>query len=106
MSKDQLPAYTDAAVKQALLDAGASGTIYSLVMPESEAVLAEVIDGGSAGRDAGLLGLYREAWTQKQDAMHERYFDRWIDWSAPIVKFDASQFRHRYPTAGASEGYF
>lgn len=103
---DHLPSYSQGDVKQALLAAGAAGTIYSLVMPESEAVLAEVMDGGAAGRDAGLLEHYREAWTQKQDALHEGYFERWIAWSAPVVKFDAAAFPHRYPTAGASEGIF
>ncbi|WP_369026519.1 hypothetical protein [Qipengyuania sp. RANM35] len=103
---DHLPSYSQGDVKQALLAAGASGTIYSLVMPESEAVLAEVMDGGPAGRDAGLLEHYREAWTQKQDALHEGYFERWIAWSAPVVKFEAAAFPHRYPTAGASEGIF
>ena len=103
---DHLPSYSQGDAKQALLGAGASGTIYSLVMPESEAVLAEVMDGGDAGRDAGLLEHYREAWTQKQDALHKGYFDRWIAWSSPVVKFDAASFPHRYPTAGASEGIF
>lgn len=103
---DHLPSYSQGDVKQALLAAGASGTIYSLVMPESEAVLAEVMDGGATGRDAGLLEHYREAWTQKQDALHEGYFERWIRWSAPVVKFGADAFPHRYPTAGASEGIF
>jgi len=103
---DHLSGYSQGDVKQALLAAGASGTIYSLVMPESEAVLTEVVDGGAAGRDAGFLEHYREAWTQKQDALHEGYFERWIAWSALVVKFDAAAFPHRYPTAGASEGIF
>ena len=97
----ELPAYTAADVKSALLAAGASGTIYSLVMPESEAALISVVDA----RDA-WLDRYREPWTQKQDAMHEVYFDRWLDWSAPVVRVDAAAFPFRYPTAGASEGIF
>lgn len=103
---DHLPSYSQGNVKQELLAAGASGTIYSLVMPESEAVLAAVMDGGPAGREKGLLEHYREAWTQKQDALHEGYFERWIRWSRPVVQFDAAAFPHRYPTAGASEGIF
>ena len=99
---EELPAYTDAATKAALLAAGVSGTIYSLVMPESEAALAAVIDDDRAA----FLGMYRDAWTQKQDSMHDEYFDRWIDWSAPVVSFDAAAFAYRYPTAGASEGIF
>lgn len=95
-----LPAYASADTKAALLAAGASGTIYSLVMPESEAALAAVI----ARED--FYGRYREPWTQKQDAAHEDYFDRWIGWAAPVVHFDAGRFPFRYPTAGASEGIY
>ena len=98
---EELPAYTEAATKAALLAAGCSGTIYSLVMPESEVALAAVIDDRAA-----FLDLYREAWTQKQDAMHATYFDHWISWSRPVLQLDAAAFPFRYPTAGASEGIF
>ncbi len=98
---EELPAYTEAATKAALIAAGASGTIYSLVMPESEAALAAIVDDR-----AHFLDMYRDAWTQKQDAMHHEYFDRWIDWSSPVLAGDASAFPHHYPTAGASEGIF
>ena len=120
-----LPGYASDAIKAALLDAGASGTIYSLVMPESEAALAFVVDGGDrAGmlgdadeadaalaaldeaRRARFLSRYHEPWTQKQDAMHEEYFLRWLDWAEPIVAVPAGEFPFRYPTAGASEGIF
>lgn len=47
MTNSQLPGYTQADIKQELLSNGASGTIYALVMPESEAALSDVIDGGS-----------------------------------------------------------
>lgn len=98
---EELPAYTEATTKAALLAAGCSGTIYSLVMPESEAALAAVIDDRAA-----FLDLYREAWTQKQDAMHHAYFNHWLDWSEPVLELDAADFPFRYPTAGASEGIF
>lgn len=102
MSRSDLPSYTDADRKAALLAAGASGTIYSFVMPESEAALEAVLD-----RDrAALLDLYREAWTQKQDAMHRDYLDGWLDWSRPVVRLDGAAFPFRYPSAGASEGIF
>lgn len=97
---EALPSYTQADVKQALLEAGASGTIYSLVMPESEAALASLFDDDRGA----LLDWYREAWTQKQDAMHEEYFARWVDWSAPVLSWDQTAFPYSYPTAGASEG--
>jgi len=96
-----LPAYAAADAKAALLAAGGSGTIYSLVMPESEAALATLV-----GDEEGLFDRYREPWTQKQDAMHEAYFATWLEWAAPIVRLDPSAFPFRYPTAGASEAIF
>ena len=99
---EELPGYTDGEIKSALLSAGASGTIYSLVMPESEAVLASIIDDD---REA-FLDMYREAWTQKQDAMHRSYFDEWFGWTRPVLEIDPAAFPFRYPTAGASEGIF
>jgi hypothetical protein len=113
-----LPGYTDPALKSALLAAGASGTVYALVMPETEAALQFTVDGcerdGLLGDPAELdrrrtehwLDLYREPWTQKQDAMDQAYFEQWLRWSAPVVRFDAASFPFRYPTAGASEGIY
>jgi len=115
-----LPDYAQAEAKAALLAAGASGTVYSLVMPESESALAAVIDGGdrdrllaqggtgllASARAERFLSRYREPWTQRQDAMHEAYFEAWLSWSAPAVSLRGEDFPNRYPTAGASEGIF
>ncbi|HEU0097917.1 MAG TPA: hypothetical protein VFQ67_03995 [Allosphingosinicella sp.] len=95
-----LPAYAMPNVKSALLAAGASGTIYSLVMPESEQALAAVV------AEPDFLERYREPWTQKQDSMHEEYFEQWLRWSAPVVSIRGEDFPFRYPTAGASEAIF
>lgn len=114
--------------------AGVSKTVYALVMPETEAALDSVIDGGdreklvleavrqhfsaAAGADELARAIvtaldqarepfrsgYREAWTQKQDAAHETFFKTWKEWSSPVVELDGGQFPHMYPTAGASEG--
>lgn len=139
-----LPSYTASDIKNALLQIGASGTVYSLVMPETEAALAHVIDGGNKNeiltdaadewiklhgslqatdptgqsfpsflqsrfnqaRNEHYFSMYHEPWTQKQDAMHEAYFDKWFEWSSPIVSIDSEAFRFHYPTSGASEGIF
>ena len=144
MSNTQLPGYTNPEIKQELLDNGASGTIYALVMPESEAALAKVLDGGDrnqAIRNAmydwqanvghlealdengkgfptflierldemrlqNYFSMYHEPWTQKQDAMHKKYFETWLDWSSPIVNLPGDDFSYRFPTAGASEGIY
>lgn len=119
-----------------LENAGVSKTIYSLVMPETEAVVDNIIDGGvreeiiqgaltrlfseQTNPDIETLtatvsqaldqaresfrDIYREAWTQKQDAMHEEFFEVWKDWNSPIVEADWSKFPFMYPTSGASEG--
>lgn len=96
-----LPAYTNDDVRKRLLDAGASGTVYALVMPESEDAFEIVVD-----RRQALLDRYHAPWTRKQDAMHREWFDTWTQWSAPVVKFNPNDFCHQYPTAGASEGIY
>lgn len=111
-----LPAYTNQDIKQALLDVGASGTIYSLVMPETEEAISFIIDGGTPAhstteefeiaRNTEYFSMYHEPWTQKQDEMHEAYFKKWFEWSAPVVTINKDDFPHQYPTAGASEGIF
>lgn len=111
-----LPAFAADGIRNALLEAGASGTIYSLVMPESESAMAFVVDGCerervmpedlAARRSEAWFSRYHEPWTQKQDAMHGEYFDLWFDWAAPVVAIDRETFAFRYPTAGASEAIF
>jgi hypothetical protein len=82
-----------------LENAGVSKTVYSYVMPETEAAFEEILDSDREG----LRAMYREAWTQKQDGMHEEFFAAWKDWSAPVVKFSAAEFPWFYTTGGASE---
>jgi len=96
-----LPAYTNDDVRETLLAAGGSGTVYAMVMPETEAALNAVLD-----RREALLGMFHEPWTRKQDAMHAKWFDTWIGWASPVVLFQPLDFTHRYPTAGASEGIY
>ena len=79
--------------------AGVSKTVYSYVMPETEAMLDAVLDADRAE----IHGIYREAWTQKQDAMHEEFFATWRRWTAPVVRFNAAEFPWVYTTGGASE---
>ncbi len=120
----------------ALENAGVSKTIYSFTMPETEAAVDRVIDGG-VQKDIVLSALqeafssantmltneqlaeminaklyearesfrsnYREAWTQKQDAMHEEFFATWKNWTSPIIEANWDDFPYMYPTSGASE---
>jgi hypothetical protein len=98
-------------LNQLLADSGVSKIVYALVMPETEQTIDAVFDGvldgsgpaDSSGREA-YHKLFREAWTQKQDAVHESFFETWLQWVSPIVELDAKAFPFRYPTAGASEG--
>lgn len=82
-----------------LENAGVSKTVYSYVMPETEAAFDRLLD---EDRES-LRAMYREAWTQKQDTLHEEFFDLWKVWSAPIVKLSSVDFPYVYTTAGASE---
>jgi hypothetical protein len=84
-----------------LFAAGASKTVYALVTPELEAVKRESL-GYQDGTDP-FFGQFREAWTNKQDAYHEAFFDTWIRWSSPLIKFHREDFPFYYPTSGASE---
>jgi hypothetical protein len=68
-----------------------------------EAMGRFVSDRLAAGRET-YHSMYREAWTQKQDRMHEEFFETWKLWSAEIIEADWNQFPFMYPTAGASEG--
>lgn len=119
-----------------LREADTSKTIYAYVMPETEAMLDRILDGGirreiiektlteefkrastpdpvtlAAILDRTLReardpfhAMYREAWTQKQDSMHEEFFATWLNWIKPVVNLEGQKFPFVYPTAGASEG--
>ncbi len=93
-------------LNQLLSDSGVSKIIYALVMPETEQTIDAVLDGASNNKPGGRARfhhLFREAWTQKQDAMHEGFFRTWKKWTESIVQFDPQCFPFCYPTAGASE---
>ncbi len=96
-----------AQIEQLLADLGVERTIYSLVMPETEAAVERVVDGvaterAGEGRER-FLAMYREAWTRKQDHVHEEMFEEWRSWVRPVAEVPA-RFAFSYPTAGASEG--
>lgn len=91
-------------LQQLLADSGVSKIVYALVMPETEQTIDAVLDASSEEGRQGYHRLFREAWTQKQDAVHLAFFERWIEWTQSIVQWDPSAFPFRYPTAGASEG--
>jgi hypothetical protein len=116
-----LPAYTAPDVKDVLMKAGATGTVFALPIRETQEAFSFVVDGctrsdllGERGagalldevRDENLFSIYHEPWFQSQDGAHVEYFDRWIGWAAPVMKFDPDAYPFRYPTAGASEGIF
>lgn len=80
-----------------LLAVGASKTVYALVTPETEKTKRAVLSENET------LEQCREAWTGKQDAYHEIFFDTWHEWAKPVVDLDRSLFPFYYPTNGASE---
>ena len=85
------------ALNAVLRDAGVSKTIYALVLPETVAAVDRVLDDRAA-----FHAMYTEAWTQKQDPVHEDFLDAWVEWSRPVVDLDPD-LRFRYATQGAGE---
>ncbi len=71
--------------------------------PVESPVDSSTPDPPATGREH-YHNLFREAWTQKQDIVHEAFFDAWLKWSSPVVKLSGSEYPYRYPTSGASEG--
>jgi hypothetical protein len=82
-----------------LKNAGVSKTIYALVMPETETAFSSVVD---EDREK-FLTLFREAWTQKQDKLHESFFAEWKHWTRGVVSAEWGSFPFYYPCSGASE---
>ena len=91
-------------LNQCLASAGVSKIVYALVMPETEATIDAVFDGVANDGRENYHSAFREAWTQKQDKVHESFFERWIEWTKPIVQLNSLEFPFRYPITGASEG--
>lgn len=80
--------------KERLAALGVSTTVYSLVYPETRAVLGELWDSHPHA-------MYEAPWTARQDAMHEDFFATWAAWSGlPGI---AGRLPHAYPTGGSSE---
>jgi hypothetical protein len=134
MNTAHLPAYTQANIKNYLIENGCSGTIYALAFPESRRIIEEVIDGGNrndiidhiiarhneSGADLSTLAddiksalatsrseftnIFEAAWTSRQDSVDSQFFEAWRNWSRDAVTIPEELWRHTYPTAGASEG--
>lgn len=79
-----------------LLAQGLSKTVYALVTPETEELRKQIQAGD-------YLDQFRDAWTGKQDVYHEEFFNKWCEWSSPVVDLSREEFPFYYPTAGASE---
>ena len=73
---------------------GVSTTVYSLVYPETKALLTELWEGQPHG-------MYEAPWTSRQDAMHHDFFTTWAAWSGQDGV--ARSHPHAYPTSGSSE---
>lgn len=80
------------------LELGASTTVYSLVYPEIQNIIDRIAKDFPHD-------IYKEAWTKKQDVMHDEFLDRWKLWSRPFlpnIKWEL-EFPQAYPCNGSSE---
>lgn len=80
------------------LDFGFSSTVYSLYYPETQEIV------GRLTRDYPH-DMYREAWTKKQDPMHDKFLETWQGWARPSLPNInwRTEFPHSYPCNGSSE---
>ena len=93
----------DADLNAVLLAAGASKTVYALTSKAAEYAKASIFGGWGTPAREQYLDMFRETWTSKQDATHQAFFERWFEWSEPVIEIDPANWRFQYPTAGASE---
>lgn len=88
-----------------LVQNGLSKTVYAFVTPETElekqAMLIRALK--TKGQAGEYFDQFQGAWTGKQDAYHEDFFNTWHTWSKPVVDLDRELYPFYYPTAGASE---
>lgn len=83
-------------------DAGLSRTVYAFVMPQTQQVIDRIVGNDGSVARAEFHEMYTEAWTQKQDVMHQDFFETWRCWVKDVVTL-GDQLAFEYPTAGASE---
>lgn len=74
-----------------------SKTVYSLYWPETRQIVESLWK--STPHD-----WYTDNYTKKQNEMHTPYLNGWREWVAQANVKLGKQFRHDYPTNGASEG--
>jgi hypothetical protein len=73
-----------------------SKTVYSLYYPETASIIEEIC------RDFPH-DIYREAWTKKQDPLHDQFLNTWLSHLGSPVFGNTLDFPHRYPANGSSE---
>ena len=79
---------------------GVCKTVYSIYWPFTHDLIDRVWQGD---RDI-IHRQYEDAWTKKQDALHDPFLERWAEWATPVQpRIARSTFPYRYPTSGSSE---
>ncbi len=78
---------------------GLSKTVYAMVNHFVENTKYDLL----VNKFGDFVDQNREPWTNKQDAYHVEFFNKWVKWSSPVVEFNRENYPYFYPTAGASE---
>lgn len=75
-----------------------SKTVFSLVYPETEKVLAKLWKKRP-------LYLYQNSYLEKpiQTKLHLKFRDRWLKWTSRSISHNPELIKNFYPTAGSSE---
>ncbi len=81
------------------LDSPLSTTVYSVVWPETEALIRDCL----RSELEAMLNQHRDAHLKHQDRLHEDFFAAWQRFAAPAVHWGPTQFPEAYPSNGSSE---
>jgi histidinol-phosphate/aromatic aminotransferase/cobyric acid decarboxylase-like protein len=75
---------------------GVTRTVYSLIYPETTAVLDKLLKSAPHH-------LYERAYEDTQERFHLNFAQLWLNWVSPVVSLAPELTHHFYPTAGSSE---
>jgi hypothetical protein len=82
--------------EDALLQYGITKTVYSIVYPETSAILDRLWKESPHT-------LYERAYEDTQDLYHLNFASAWLNWARPVLNCPVELSKHFYPTAGSSE---
>ena len=79
-----------------------TNTVYSLVFPETEALMRSIL----TEETETLLARHQDAYLKTQDPMHETFMSAWLNFTRDALSWKPDEFKEHYPCNGSSEAIF